>query len=204
MGRRVALLLVRLIGEEKLGKDKINETKINETKNGTKIDGTSINKKKIKTKIDGASINKKKIKAKIDGTSINKKKIRTKSNGGLSACPIDKMSRVRKAAAGRLRHAQVKSKTEELSMEQPNDIFLERWTARAAAWRDRFADRLAVEPQAPRLLNRRKLFLEAMQRRFARRRERLKARLEHGEAVSKLITAALKRYESSKKKTEEA
>jgi len=61
-----------------------------------------------------------------------------------------------------------------------------------------------VEPQAPWLLNRRKLSFEAMQRRFARRKERLKTRLEHGEAVSKLITAALKRYESSKKKAEEA
>src|SRR5262245_23594846 len=101
------------------------------------------------------------------------------------------MSTVRKAAAGRLRDSQSKRKSEELSMQQPNDIFLERWTTRAAAWRDRFADRLAVEPQALRLLNRRKLFLQAMQRRFARRKERLKARLEHGEAVSKLITAAL-------------
>jgi hypothetical protein len=43
-----------------------------------------------------------------------------------------------------------------------------------------------------------------MQLRLARRKERLKARLEHGEALSKLITTALKRYESSKKKTEEA
>jgi len=56
----------------------------------------------------------------------------------------------------------------------------------------------------PWLLNRRKLSFEAMQRRFARRKERLKARLEHGEAVSKLITAALKRYESSKKKAQGA
>jgi len=115
------------------------------------------------------------------------------------------MAAVRKAAAGRLRHSEHKSKSKELSMEQPKDIFLDRWTARATAWRDWFTDRLAVEPQAPRLLKRRKLFLEAMQRRFARRKERLKARLEHGEAVSKLITAALKRYESStKKKAEEA
>jgi hypothetical protein len=114
------------------------------------------------------------------------------------------MSTVRKATAGRLRHSQSKSKSEELSMEQPKDIFLERWTARATAWRDRFSDRLAVEPAAPRLLNRRKLSLEAMQLRLARRKERLKARLEHGEALSKLITTALKRYESSKKKTEEA
>jgi len=111
---------------------------------------------------------------------------------------------MRKGAAGRLRHSQHKSKSEEWSMEHPTDIFLERWMARATAWRDRFADRLAVEPEAPWLLNRRKLSLEAMQRQFARRKERLKARLEHGEAVSKLITAALKRYESSKKKAEEA
>jgi len=89
-------------------------------------------------------------------------------------------------------------------MEQRKDIFLERWRARATAWRERFSDRLAVEPETPWLLNRRKLSLEAMQRRFARRKERSKARLEHDEAVSKLITTALKRYESSKKKTEEA
>ena len=114
------------------------------------------------------------------------------------------MSTVRKPAAGRVRHSQSKSKSEELSMEQRKDIFLERWTARATAWRDRFSDRLAVEPATPRLLNRRKLSLEAMQLRLARRKERLKARLEHGEALSKLITTALKRYESSKKKTEEA
>ena len=89
-------------------------------------------------------------------------------------------------------------------MEERKDIFLERWRARATAWRERFSDRLAVEPVGPWLLNRRKLSFEAMQRRFARRKERLKARLEHGEAVSKLITAALKRYESSKKKAEGA
>ncbi len=114
------------------------------------------------------------------------------------------MSTVRKVSARRMRHSQHKIKSEELNMEQRRDIFLERWRARATAWRERFSGRLAVEPEAPWLLNRRKLSLEAMQRRFARRKERSKARLEHDEAVSKLITTALKRYESSKKKTEEA
>jgi hypothetical protein len=47
------------------------------------------------------------------------------------------MSTVRKAAAGKLRHSQSKSKSEEWSVEQPSDIFLERWTAKATAWRDR-------------------------------------------------------------------
>jgi hypothetical protein len=41
-----------------------------------------------------------------------------------------------------------------------------------------------------------------MQRRFARRKERLKARLDHGEAVAQLFTGALKRYESSKEAEE--
>jgi|SRR6266481_4303181 len=93
MGRRVAVMLARLIAEAKLGKDKNYEKKINEK---------SINKKKIKTKINGTSINKKKIKTKIDRKSINKKKerlsiaqallkdIKTKSHGGLGACPMDK------------------------------------------------------------------------------------------------------------------
>ncbi len=74
---------------------------------------------------------------KISEKSINKKKIKTKSHGGLGACPMDKNVNTAKSSSRRLRHSQSKGKSEEWSMEQPNDIFLERWTARAIAWRDR-------------------------------------------------------------------
>ena len=79
MGRRVAVMLARLIAEAKLGKDKNYEKKINEK---------SINKKKIKTKIDRKSINKKKERLSIAQALL--KDIKTKSHGGLGACPMDK------------------------------------------------------------------------------------------------------------------
>ncbi len=88
MGRRLAVLLVRLIAKRNLERTNYEEKKIEKRVIGRrkrkvekKVNGKSINKKKVEKKVNGKSINKKKIEKKVNGKSINKMKIEKKVNG---------------------------------------------------------------------------------------------------------------------------